>query len=130
MAQAWYDAVFSSSSKLKNSRIASNKKGVVIDSSSTHAISSNLVCGGGSNGFVTFDGTFSHNYIDGKTNAVLSDTDINASQSTDTLNQNQNVSVNAADFNNIGTFEIGLAVGIGGNAVSYTHLTLPTNREV
>ena len=116
MAQAWYDAVFSSSSKLKNSRIASNKKGFVIDSSSTHAISSNLVCGGGSNGFITFDGTFSHNYIDGKTNAVLSDTDINASQSTDTLNQNQNVSVNAADFNNIGTFEIGLAVGIGGNA--------------
>ena len=116
MAQAWYDAVFSSSSKLKNSRIASNKKGVVIDSSSTHAISSNLICGGGSNGFITFDGTFSHNYIDGKTNAVLSDTDINASQSTDTLNQNQNVSVNAADFNNIGTFEIGLAVGIGGNA--------------
>ena len=71
MAQAWYDAVFSSSSKLKNSRIASNKKGVVIDSSSTHAISSNLVCGGGSNGFITFDGTFSHNYIDGKTNAVI-----------------------------------------------------------
>ena len=110
MAQHWYDAIFASSEALKNNRVASHKKGLVVDSSSTHSISSNLVCGGGSNGFLTFEGTFAQNYIDGKTIAVLSDTDVNAAENT--LNANQNVHVNAADFNNIGTFEIGVAFSI------------------
>ncbi|MDY6290423.1 MAG: leukotoxin LktA family filamentous adhesin, partial [Succiniclasticum sp.] len=110
MAQSWFDSLFSSSEALKKNRVTSHKKGLIIDSSSTHAISANLVCGGGSNGFLTFDGTFAQNYIDGKTIAVLSDTNVNEAENT--LNANQNVHVNAADFNNIGTFEIGVAFSI------------------
>ncbi|MBR1662501.1 MAG: leukotoxin LktA family filamentous adhesin, partial [Acidaminococcaceae bacterium] len=110
MAQSWFDSLFASSEALKKNRVTSHKKGLIIDSSSTHAISANLVCGGGSNGFLTFDGTFAQNYIDGKTIAVLSDTNVNEAENT--LNANQNVHVNAADFNNIGTFEIGVAFSI------------------
>lgn len=98
--------------KLKEGRENTSLTGLVIDSSATHAIASDLLTGaGGAIGGVA--GTFNENFIEGKTRASLNDTSVNEdkSQYGGSIKDTQNTTVKAADYTNIGAFEVGAAGG-------------------
>lgn len=103
---ALYETSFKSSS-LKNGRIKTQHKGLVVDSSATHTISSVMATGGGS-GKVAAMGTVNVNTIGGSTTAQILNTDVNKHKSENELALS-NVSVNAADYTNSGGFTATLA---------------------
>ena len=103
-------------SRLKKARQKAQKTGIVVDSSATHAIASDLVSGGGA-GKVAVELTFNENYVSGQTTATVTETGLN-SQSVKTVGDDkavpdvgakQDVRIAASDYTNIGTFEVGLA---------------------
>ena len=99
-------------SHLKAGRTSSSLTGLVVDSSSTHAIASDALTGaGGAIGGVS--GTFNEDYVKGNTKAVLNNSSVNEdiSQYGGAVKDAQNVSVKAADYTNIGTFEVGVSGG-------------------
>lgn len=99
-------------SHLKAGRTSSSLTGLVVDSSSTHAIASDALTGaGGAIGGVS--GTFNEDYVKGSTKAVLTNSSVNedASQYGGAVKDAQNISVKAADYTNIGTFEVGVSGG-------------------
>ena len=84
---------------LSESRITRNLRGVVVDATSTHAIADDVINVAAG---ARFDaaGIFNHNYISGATRASLKNTSIDGGK---------DVTVNAADWSNLGTFEIAAA---------------------
>lgn len=104
---------------LKAARTQTAKTGVVVDSSATHAIATDLVSAGAAkSGAIEI--TYSDNSVTGTTAAAVTGTDINREAVTtrgfDTaypaVSEAQDVSVMASDYANIGVFE----AGIGGAA--------------
>ena len=94
--------MFSENPLLKG-RKSRNLTGVVVNATSTHAIANDVLnVAGGSTADAT--GIFNHNYIKGKTEANLNES---------TVNGGKNVNVRAADWSNLGTFEIGGALSLG-----------------
>ncbi|MBO4790378.1 MAG: hypothetical protein J5492_05120, partial [Oxalobacter sp.] len=106
-------------SRLKNARKDTAKTGVVVDASATHAIASDLVTAGiaatSKGGSLAL--TFNENYIDGKTEAAVTQTDINKDavkvsgedKAVPNVGTKQDVRVAASDYTNIGAFEVGVA---------------------
>ena len=117
-------------SHLKAGRTSSSLTGLVVDSSSTHAIASDALTGaGGAIGGVS--GTFNEDYVKGTTKAVLNNSSVNedASQYGGAVKDAQNISVKAADYTNIGTFEVGVSGGQN-LAVAAAQNTNKLNRSV
>ncbi|MBE6099805.1 MAG: hypothetical protein E7197_07085 [Anaerovibrio sp.] len=99
-------------SKLKAGRENSTLTGLVVDSSATHAIASDALTGaGGAIGGVS--GTFNEDFVTGATKAQLNNASVNedAAQYGGSVKDAQNISVKAADYTNIGTFEVGVSGG-------------------
>ena len=101
--------------KLSENRQSETKTGVVVDSSATHTMISQLSSGGvaisGSLG-VNVDGTVNLNTIKGETTAKIQDTDLNSDSNASDVN------VNAIDYSNLGTFTGTPSIGGGGVGVS------------
>ena len=99
------------SSRLMDGRQSDNKSGLVVNSSATHSISSDLATLGiridGSKFGVGASGTVNINKIGGNTNATVENTDVDG---------NANSFVNASDFTNNGSF-IGNAAVSGSVAI-------------
>ncbi|WP_297966339.1 hypothetical protein, partial [uncultured Anaerovibrio sp.] len=115
---------------LKAGRTNSALTGLVVDSSSTHAIASDALTGaGGAIGGVS--GTFNEDYVQGNTKAYVNKSSVNenTSQYGGAIKDAQNISVKAADYTNIGTFEVGIAGGQN-LAVAAAQNTNKLNRSV
>ena len=105
--------------RLSASRTEETKTGIVVDSSATHTIISQMSSGGvaasGSVG-VNLAGTVNLNYIQGEkdkkssTTAKIQDTDINSNGNA------SNVNVNAVDYSNLGSFTGTPSVGAASTA--------------
>ena len=100
--------------KLSESRTEENKTGIVVDSSATHTLISQMSSGGvaaSSSVGVNVDGTVNLNTIEGKTTAKIQDAGLNSAD------QYSHVNVNAIDYANIGSFtgtpSIGAAAAAG-----------------
>ena len=97
--------------KLSENRKEETKSGIVVDSSATHTLISQLASGGvAASGSVGVDlaGTVNLNTITGGTTAKIKDADINSA------NTASDVNVNAVDYTNFGTFTGTPAVGAAG----------------
>ena len=96
------------SDKLADSRTEEAKTGIVVDSSATHTIISQMASGGvaasGSAG-VNLAGTVNLNTITGSTTAKIQDADLNSNDNS------ANVNVNAVDYTNFGSFTGTASVG-------------------
>ncbi|MBO4789453.1 MAG: hypothetical protein J5492_00400, partial [Oxalobacter sp.] len=119
--------------RLKKARKDTSKTGLVVDASATHAIASDLVTAGvavSSNGGAAAL-TFNENYIDGKTEAAVTQTDINKDavktvgndQAVPDVGNKQDVAITASDYTNVGAFE----VGFGGSSNVSVGATQNTN---
>ena len=101
--------------KLSENRQSETKTGVVVNSSATHTMISQLSSGGvaisGSVG-VNVDGTVNLNTIKGETTAKIQDTNLNSESNASDVN------VNAIDYSNLGTFTGTPSIGGGGVGVS------------
>ncbi len=108
--------------KLSESRTEESKTGIVVDSSATHTLISQLASGGvAASGSVGVDlaGTVNLNTITGGTTAKIKDADLN------TADKYSDVNVNAVDYTNIGSFTgtptvgaaatAGVSVGVSAN---------------
>ena len=87
--------------KLSETRQGEAKSGIVVDSSATHTLISQLSSGGvGANSSfaVNLDGTVNINTIEGKTTAKIQDANLNSE------GKASNINVNAVDYTNIGSF--------------------------
>ncbi|WP_303839130.1 hypothetical protein [Selenomonas ruminantium] len=100
--------------KLSESRTEENKTGIVVDSSATHTLISQMSSGGvaaSSSVGINVDGTVNLNTIEGKTTAKIQDAGLNSAD------QYSHVNVNAIDYANIGSFtgtpSIGAAAAAG-----------------
>nr|MBO6295500.1 hypothetical protein [Schwartzia sp. (in: firmicutes)] len=96
--------------KLSENRKEEEKTGIVVDSSATHTLISQLSSGGvaaSGNVGINLDGTVNLNTIEGKTTAKIQDAALN------TANKNSDVNVNAVDYTNIGSFTGTPSVGVG-----------------
>ena len=95
---------------LSSSRTEESKTGIVVDSSATHTIISQLSSGGvaaSSTVGVNLSGTVNLNTIEGKTTAKIQDTNLNSNGNA------SNINVNAVDYTNFGSFTGTPAVGAG-----------------
>ncbi len=99
--------------KLSENRTEEDKSGVVVDSSATHTIISQMASGGvaasGSAG-VGLAGTVNLNTVEGKTTAKIQDAAFNSAD------QYSDVNVNAIDYTNFGSFTGTASVGAAGTA--------------
>ena len=96
-----------------NAESKKKKTGIVVDSSATHTLISQLSSGGvGANSTfaVNLDGTVNINTIGGKTTAKIQDANLNSNGNA------SNVNVNAVDYTNIGSFTGTPAVGVAAAA--------------
>ena len=99
--------------KLSESRTEEEKSGIVVDSSATHTIISQMASGGvaaSSNAGVGLAGTVNLNTVKGKTTAKIQDAALNSSD------QYSDVNVNAIDYTNLGSFTGTASVGAAGTA--------------
>ena len=97
--------------KLSENRTEEQKSGIVVDSSATHTIISQMASGGvaaSSNVGVGLAGTVNLNIVKGKTTAKIQDASINSSE------QYSDVNVNAKDYTNLGSFTGTASVGAAG----------------
>ena len=107
---------------LSSSRSDITKSGVVVDSSATHTLISQLSSGGvaaSSSVGINVDGTVNLNTIEGKTTAKIQDADLNSAD------KYSDVNVNAIDYANFGSFTgtpsigagapLGLSIGVSAN---------------
>ena len=91
------------------------KTGIVVDSSATHTLISQLSSGGvaaSSSVGVELTGTVNLNTIQGETTAKIQDADLNKAEDPSDVNPS-NVNVNAVDYANIGSFTGTPAIGVG-----------------
>ena len=96
-----------SSSRTKVTEVTKTT-GIVVDSSATHTLISQLSSGGvaaASSIAVSVDGTVNLNTIAGETTAKIKDADLNSSGNP------SNINVNAVDYSNLGTFTGTPAIG-------------------
>ena len=97
--------------KLSDNRTEEQKSGIVVDSSATHTIISQMASGGvaaSSNVGGGLAGTVNLNTVKGKTTAKIQDASINSSE------QYSDVNVNAKDYTNLGSFTGTASVGAAG----------------
>jgi len=97
--------------KLSENRTEEQKSGIVVDSSATHTIISQMASGGvaaSSNTGVGLAGTVNLNTVKGQTTAKIQDASINSSE------QYSDVNVNAKDYTNLGSFTGTASVGVAG----------------
>lgn len=97
--------------KLSENRTEEQKSGIVVDSSATHTIISQMASGGvaaSSNTGVGLAGTVNLNSVKGQTTAKIQDASINSSE------QYSDVNVNAIDYTNLGSFTGTASVGAAG----------------
>ena len=95
---------------LFDSRKAETKTGVVVDSSATHTIISQLSSGGvaaSKVAGVSLAGTVNLNTVEGATTAKIQDANLNSQENA------SNVHVNAVDYTNSGAFTGTPAIGVG-----------------
>ena len=98
--------------KLSESRTEESKTGIVVDSSATHTLISQLSSGGvaaSASVGISLDGTVNLNTIEGKTTAKVQDADLNPGGNASA----SNINVNAIDYTNIGSFTGTPAIGAG-----------------
>ena len=119
------------SDKLAASRTEAAKTGIVVDSSATHTIISQMASGGlaasGSAG-VNLAGTVNLNTITGSTTAKIQDANLNSKDIS------SNISVNAADYTNFGSFTgtpsvgaastAGVSLGVSANWETFDRTTM------
>jgi len=98
--------------KLSESRTESGKTGIVVDSSATHTLISQLSSGGvaaSASVGISLDGTVNLNTIEGETTAKVQDAALNPGGNASA----SNINVNAIDYTNIGSFTGTPAIGAG-----------------
>ena len=116
--------------KLSETRQGEAKSGIVVDSSATHTLISQLSSGGvGANSSfaVNLDGTVNINTIEGKTTAKIQDANLNSE------GKASNINVNAVDYTNIGSFTgtpaiaaaaaAGVSIGVSANWETFDRKT-------
>ena len=116
--------------RLSANRQESTKTGIVVDSSATHTLISQLSSGGvGANSSfaVNLDGTVNINTIEGKTTAKIQDANLNSE------GKASNINVNAVDYTNIGSFTgtpaiaaaaaAGVSIGVSANWETFDRKT-------
>ena len=105
------------STALSDSRTEEDKTGLVVDSSATHTLISQLASGGAAasaDAGVGLAGTVNLNTIEGETTAKIENTDINSAAGDSSAFSN--VHVNALDYTNFNTFTGTPAVGVAAAA--------------
>ncbi len=116
--------------RLSANRQESTKTGIVVDSSATHTLISQLSSGGvGANSSfaVNLDGTVNINTIEGKTTAKIQDANLNSE------GKASNININAVDYTNIGSFTgtpaiaaaaaAGVSIGVSANWETFDRKT-------
>lgn len=135
-------ALTTDSDKLSASREEKDKTGIVVDSSATHTLISQMASGGvaaSSSVGVGLAGTVNLNTVKGDTAAKIENTAINSA--VEDSNAFSDVNVNALDYTNFGTFTgtpsvgaaatAGVSVGVSANWETFdrkTTATLSSNR--
>lgn len=116
--------------RLSANRQSESKTGIVVDSSATHTIISQLASGGvaaSSTIGLNLAGTVNINTIKGETTAKIQDADLNSAD------QYSHVNVNAVDYTNFGSFTgtpaigagaaLGVSLGVSANWETYDRTT-------
>ena len=109
--------------RLSGKRVSSTKKGLVLDSSATHAIASDIASAGIA-GSVSLVGTFNENFISGSTTAKVEKSSVNKDAGASSVPADQDMSVRAADYMNLGTTEM------DGTGAAYAALGITENTNL